>query len=105
MDNFNAKYKYFDDIASSNGFKSIWSIFSVEDINGTCNSKFEGCKVMSYTNHWGEPVEVTLPEGSLTWLQLWQAADQCIERSGDHHHVFVEAFRRNGGVLELITGS
>jgi hypothetical protein len=41
-----------------------------------------------------------------TWLDLWQAADTAIRKSGDSHHTFIEGFHMNKqGQLELSTGS
>ena len=100
---YEAKHMSFYEIKEANGFVSMWSIYDgVNDPNEL--SPYEG-KTMTYLDNWGEPVEVTLPPGKLTWLQLWEAADKCIKESGDKHHVFVEGFRKNGGILELITGS
>lgn len=100
---YEAKHMSFYELKEANGFVSMWSIYDgVNDPNEI--SPYEG-KTMTYQDNWGEPVEVTLPSGKLTWLQLWAAADKCIKESGDKHHVFVEGFRKNGGILELITGS
>jgi hypothetical protein len=40
-------------------------------------------------------------------VDLWVAAEAAIERSGDTHHVFIEAFIPSNvaGVLVLSTGS
>jgi hypothetical protein len=100
---WDAKYKSFAEIQSTNKFVSMWSIY--DGVNDPTElSPYEG-KTMSYMDNWGEPVEVTLPNGPLSWLQLWEAADKCIKQSGDNHHIFIEGFRKNGGILELITGS
>lgn len=100
---YEAKHMSFYELKEANGFVSMWSLY--DGINDVEESSPYKARTMAYANNWGEPVEVTLPEGNLTWLQLWKAADECIKQSGDTHHVFIEGFKPNGGVLELITGS
>ena len=39
------------------------------------------------------------------WIDLWRAADAVIERSGDHHHIFIERFEQEGATLHLQVGS
>ena len=100
---FEAKHNYFANIRDEHRFLSIWSLYEVQNINDELT--FQDCKLVSYTNHWGKPVEVELPEGNNTWLDLWKAAEQCIVLSKDSHHVFIEGFKQMDGKLELITGS
>lgn len=100
---YEAKHMSFYEIKEANGFVSMWSIY--DGVNDPNEPSPYVARTMAYNNHWGEPVEVSLPEGKLTWLDLWKAADKCIQESGDNHHVFIEGFRQNGGVLELVTGS
>lgn len=100
---FEAKHNYFADIRDNYNFTSIWSMYEVHSIEDKVN--FDSCELVSYTNHWGKPVEVKLPEGELSWLDLWKAADECVVLSGDAHHVFIEGFKQEDGKLELITGS
>lgn len=100
---FEAKHNYFANLRDEHKFVSIWSIYDVQNINDSPN--FESCRSVSYTNHWGMPVEVELPNSKYTWLDLWNAADECIKLSGDVHHIFIEGFLAKDGRLELITGS
>lgn len=93
----------FYEIKEANGFVSMWSIY--DGVNDPSEPSPYEARTMAYNNNWGEPVEVPLPQGKLTWLDLWRAADKCIKDSGDTHHVFIEGFRKNGGILELVTGS
>ena len=99
---FESQQNYFSSLQTSNGFTSTWSIYDVHNIDDL--SLHEGL-TMTYHDNFVEPAEVSLPKGRLTWLQLWRAADECIRRSGDTTHHFIEGFRKNGGMLELITGS
>lgn len=100
---FEAKHNYFANLRDEHKFLSIWSVYEVHNIED--KASFDSCQSVSYTNHWGKPVEVQLPDGDHTWLDLWNAADECIKLSGDTHHIFVEGFRLKDGKLELITGS
>jgi len=40
-----------------------------------------------------------------TWGQIMEFFSHAIENSGDYHHVFLEGFEEDGGVLELYSGS
>lgn len=84
---------------------SIWSMYEVEDMEAP--HAHQGAREVLYIQHWGtSPVRVPVPGN--TWADLWAAADQAIQQSGDSHHIYVEAFRRSDtepGVLILSTGS
>ena len=100
---YEAKHMSFYEIKEANGFVSMWSIYDgVNDPNEP--SPYEA-RTMVYQDNWGEPVEVSLPAGKLTWLDLWKAADKCIKNSGDEHHVFIKGFKKNSGILALFIGS
>ena len=99
---FESQHNYFFNLKTSNGFISTWSIYDVHNIDDLSPHEV---LTMAYLHNFVEPAEVSLPKGRLTWLQLWRSADECIRRSGDTHHTFIEGFRKNGGILELITGS
>lgn len=62
--------------------------------------------ILRYSVHFGKKPVQTIVQGS-TAFDLWSAASQLIEESGDLHHVFIEAFSYtdNPGVIELTTGS
>ena len=100
---YEAKHMSFYELKEANHFVSMWSLYDgINDIEEF--SPYKG-RTMVYADNFGEPVEVTLPEGDLTWLDLWRAADKCIKQSGDAHHVFIEGINPNGGVIEMVTGS
>ena len=41
-----------------------------------------------------------------TWLDLYRAANEVVEKSGDTHHIFIENFdMTEDGNLELFCGS
>lgn len=92
-----AKSNVFDKISEANGFKSIWSMYEVDDINAVFGYvegvEYEGCSELVGTE--------------VTWLQLWAIADRLIEESGDSHHLFIENFAKkdNEHLHRLITGS
>ncbi len=91
-------------LSEDHGFSSIWSIHEVKDFTEV---PFPEARAVTYTQHWGKPVDVLLPANP-TWLDLWKAADVLIKRSGDSHHVYIEDFKprkENSFILELSTGS
>jgi hypothetical protein len=100
---YERKSAHYDKISEEHGFKSIWSVHEVDDLN----APFAGAAThLIYTDHWGkEPVEV--PINGNTWVDLWRAAETAIKQSGDTHHVFIEAFIPGvkPGFLVLSTGS
>lgn len=92
------------------GFKTIWSIYEVEDLEA--QHPFAGATQVAYVDHWGdEPVFVEIKTegaGHGTWIDLWRAADQAIRESEDLHHIYIEQFRpnpKNPQQLLLTTGS
>lgn len=96
--------KHYDEISEKHGFKSIWSVHEVTDLN----APFAGAAThVAYENHWGDEV-APVPINGNTWVDLWRAAETAIKQSGDTHHVFIEGFtpsHTQEGVLVLSTGS
>jgi len=86
---FDTKMDHYSDIKQQLGLRSIWSIFEVEDLNQ--QHPYAAAVEVCYRDHWGEqPVYEMIP--GPTWLDLYRAADRCIQRSGDAHHIFIEHF-------------
>lgn len=107
---FERKHDIYRKVQKHWGFKTIWSLYEVEDLEA--QHPFAGAAQVAYVDHWGdEPVFVEIKTegaGSGTWIDLWRAADEAIQRSGDQHHVFIEQFRpnpKNPQQLLLSTGS
>ena len=110
MDEVDRQIKLFREIQEELNFRSIWSEFNAthsrEDFNKIA---FQGTFDVIYKDFWRksgqgplQPIPVTNP----TWMDLWIAAEQLINASGDTHHVFVEQFKPGAGAtLRLITGS
>ena len=105
-DDFDVKFKHYDTIRDRNMFKSVWSIYSVDNIFEFSYLEAEN---LVYKDHWGhdQAVTIPLPVGKLTWWDLWFAADKAIIESDDKHHVFIEDFQKSsdGKTLFLRTGS
>ena len=103
---FDERFEYFETLKKRNEFKSVWSIYEVNDVLEF--SEFEA-KNLVYKDHWGHEraVTVPLPAGKLTWLDLWFAADKAIIESEDRGHIFIEDFQKSkdGKTLFLRTGS
>lgn len=107
---FDTKFDVFNTAQNLWGFKTVWSIYEVEDLEA--QHPFPGALQVAYVDHWGEePVFVEIKTegaGHGTWLDLWRAADEAIRKSGDQHHIFIEQFRpnpKNPQQLLLTTGS
>ena len=97
------KWQAYDDYQGQHKLLSVWSMYNVDnfdDVSGIAG------KQLVYAEHWGDDeIRVDLPQGDLTWGQLWAAADRAIRLSGDHHHVFIEQLDVRGGNVVLRTGS
>jgi len=88
---------HYDEVAYENGFTSIWSIYDVDDL--------------SLPHCYGEDISVSYRDHTAkvkggTWVDLWEAADEVIRKSGDDDHIFIECFLKDQDtVLKLSTGS
>lgn len=107
---FDRKHDIYFKVKEHWGFKTLWSIYEVEDMEA--QHPFAGALQVAYVDHWGdEPVFAEIKSegaGHGTWIDLWRAADEAIRRSGDQHHIFIEQFRpnpKNPQQLLLTTGS
>ena len=102
---FDTKMEHYSVVQSELGLRSIWSIFTVEDLNQP--HPYAAAVEVCYRDHWGDaPVYETIP--GPTWKDLYTAADRCIRRSGDGHHVFIESFQTVADQphqIRLTTGS
>lgn len=86
------------------GMRSIWSMHEVKDLRAA--HPWPNHTTLSYQG-WGEREVVIHIPGPL-WKDLWLAAEQAIERSGDSHHIFIESFSQHPSrptELRLGTGS
>ena len=108
-DSFSRQHGYYAATASEHGFRSQWSMY---DEVGTGDfdtiHPWPDARYVLYDNHWGEHGDRMEPIEGYTWLDLWRAADQAVQQSGDGHHVFIERFTPvdgKPGVLRLSTGS
>jgi hypothetical protein len=99
------KFDYFDNISDQHLFKTIWSVYEVEDINDLA---FTGTDlILRYSHHWGEETLTRALPSYPTWLDMWKAANSLINESGDDHHIFIEDFVLDPEtkLIELYTGS
>jgi hypothetical protein len=101
-DQFDRKMDYFDSFKTENGLRSIWSIYEVSDDSGFFDlHPWQGARVLVYQ---GKTASIKGP----TWGDLYRAADEAIDLSGDDHHIFIEGFGKyatDNSMLELTTGS
>ena len=102
---FEEKNDHYHSVQQQLGLRSIWSIYEVKDL--AAEHPYTQAREICYRDHWGEePIYETI-EGN-TWAALYVAADRCIQRSGDQHHVFIEQFytvANQPHQLRLTTGS
>jgi hypothetical protein len=99
---FEAKMEHYSDVQAAEGLRSIWSIFTVEELGD--QHPYRDAERVVYRDHWGHSaVSEAIPGG--TWIDLYIAADRCIRASGDDHHIFIEQFQVEGTDLVLQTGS
>lgn len=102
---FDRKNDHYRSTQQQLGLGSIWSVYEVEDLSQP--HPYTAAREVCYSDHWGEgPVYETI-EGN-TWADLYRAADRCIRRSGDGHHIFIEHFEPVAKMphqLRLTTGS
>ena len=102
---FERKHDHYHTVQQQLGLKTIWSIYEVSDLNQP--HPHVNAAEICYRDHWGDSaVYETIP--GPTWRDLYRAADRCIQRSGDGHHVFIEGFETVADQphqLRLTTGS
>jgi len=78
-----------------------WSIYEIDSLFDEHPYKQE---TLFYENHWGKDTTTSLIAGK-QYMDLWVAANNCINLSGDLHHCFIEGFNIQNGKLYLSTGS
>lgn len=98
-------YAALDKISTKYKFTSKWSIDEVapEDLNNLASEK--PIKSISYN---GQAIKFAGKGKELTWLEVWQHADQLIKDSRDSHHIFIEDFVEmipDSGYFAISTGS
>lgn len=102
---FEAKNDHYEEERQRSGLRSIWSIYEVEELGD--QHPYGDIREVCYRDHWGDEAVYETVEGG-TWIDLYEAADRCIRRSGDDHHIFIEAFEpvaNQPHQLRLTTGS
>ena len=102
---FEVKMEHYSAVKEELGLTAIWSEFAVDNLAD--RHPYEGALQLAYVDHWGDEPQFVEIVGS-TWAALYVAANRAIRDSGDGHHIFIEAFRRNPDCPEqlfLSTGS
>jgi hypothetical protein len=104
---FDSKMDYYNEFKEANGLRTVWSIYELAVHGFLQDHPYQGAAEVCYRDHWGEePVYETIL--GPTWADLYRAADRCIQRSGDTHHIFIEAFETVADQphqIRLTTGS
>ena len=103
---FETKHDHYRSIQERDGFRSIWSLYEVNDLDSI--HPYHDAEYVVYDQHWGESGETVRKIAGPFWSDLYRAADEAIRASGDSHHLFIESFtpiRDKPGHLRLSTGS
>ena len=102
---FDRLHEHYRTVQQQLGLRAIWSIYEVPDL--AAEHPYTAAREICYRDHWGDqPIYETIDDS--TWAGLYVAADRCIRRSGDQHHVFIESFQpvaNQPHQLRLTTGS
>ena len=91
------RFTYCDNVKLNSGFDAVWS---AEDVDFDQPHPFVSDAFIQY--HGTKRYPIMGP----TWLDVYRAADLAIRDSGDHHHIFIEAFSPQAdNTITLHTGS
>ena len=111
---FFAEMDYFDSFAEENGLKTRWSISGIKFDDALPEEMTNGITFLEYNTYVFDQDYNSREVGMKgvfnckTWGDLYKMADNTIMKSGDHHHIFIEAFERDStrsNCLNLHTGS
>lgn len=94
---FDLDYTRFNEIQKAKNYHSIWSIYEVKDMNAV----FGFVDTLTYGDF------ILEINKTVTWLEMWDFAENLICNSDDFHHIFIESFnsKNNDENYELCTGS
>lgn len=105
---FDSKMEYYNRFKAENSLTAIWSIYDIDEHGFFDLHPWQGATKLAYRDHWGKEPALVSIKGP-TWGDLYRAADEAIERSGDGHHIFIEGFYNyaegDNSVIGLTTGS
>ena len=96
------RWNHYDEVKRRHSLNTFWSINDVQDLDTP--HPFADAKTVTYMNHWGESMMIVDILGP-NWADLYIAANEAINESGDGHHVFIEHFAEKDDTLILRTGS
>lgn len=104
---FEAKRKHYEAAREHFKLRAEWSLYEVRSLHD--EHPYGSINTVYYADHWGEGGAVSCPVNGKLWIDLYVAADNCIRKSGDTHHAFIESFQPkvvdDVTVLNLSTGS
>lgn len=68
---------------------------------------FKGAIGVSYSGGWGEGGQIKFRKKleNVTLIDVWKAGDKLIDKSGDHHHAFIETLKFDGMWISFHCGS
>lgn len=100
-----AKFDHYDAVRNELALSTVWSIYEVEDLYS--EHPFSNAKKIVYQEHWGKE-SVSSDVNGNTFAALFATANDCIIKSGDRHHIYIEQLipdETDPTTLYLHTGS
>jgi hypothetical protein len=94
------RHRYYSDVKAEHGFKTVWSIFEVDNLDSPSGITATELKY----NGWGEAT-IKMPPGNKTYMEMWHYAEQVLKEADDMEHCFIESFTQGGDICLLGTGS
>ena len=82
-----AKFDHYNAVKNKLALSTEWSIYEVEDLYA--EHPFANAKQIVYRDHWGKE-SVSSDINGDTFAALFATADDCIIKSGDRHHIYIE---------------
>lgn len=97
-DESDRRSKHYENMRAFLKVSSVWSMYEVPNLEEHFPYKATTLEYQGYS------LDISWCK---TWLDLWEAADELMTVSKDHHHIFIERFHeiKDGKSLELQTGS
>ena len=96
---------WFDGLQSERDLHAIWSMGDTDFDSGfeytgpeLGDVAIEGDVIFecSYDGFWGKGRDYRCVMTDPTYMDIWEAASEMIEVTGDYHHVFLEGFSKSG---------
>lgn len=96
---------FISELSTEIGIQS--SVWSMDEYHDFTVNPFPSAIGVSYRGGWGKAGQIKFSKKpqNVTLLDVWKACDKLIDRSGDHHHVFIETLEQKGDWIAFECGS